>query len=54
VAYDRIGESARAKEEFQLHEEIEKRQAAAIERQRREIKQFQVDLRGQLVNPPAR
>ena len=42
VAYDRIGDSAEAKEEFQLHDEIEKRQAAAIEQQRREVKQFLV------------
>lgn len=42
VAYDRIGESAKAKSEFALHDEIEKRQAAAVEHERREIKQFVV------------
>ena len=47
VAYDRIGEPAKAKQEFQLHDEIEKQQAAAIERQRREVKQFSVVLPGQ-------
>jgi tetratricopeptide (TPR) repeat protein len=47
VAYDRIGEPAKAKQEFQLHDEIEKQQAAAIERQRREVKQFLVVLQGQ-------
>jgi tetratricopeptide (TPR) repeat protein len=47
VAYDRIGEPAKAKQEFQLHDEIEKLQAAAIERQRREVKQFLVVLQGQ-------
>jgi tetratricopeptide (TPR) repeat protein len=47
VAYDRIGEPAKAKQEFQLHDEIEKQQAAAIERQRREVKQFSVVLQGQ-------
>jgi tetratricopeptide (TPR) repeat protein len=47
VAYDRIGLSEKAKQEFQLHDEIEKSQAAAVERQRREVKQFLVVLEGQ-------
>jgi tetratricopeptide (TPR) repeat protein len=47
VAYERTGESAKAKQEFQLHDEIEKQQAAAIEQQRREVKQFLVVLQGQ-------
>lgn len=42
VAYDRIGEPVKARQEFQLHDEIKKRQAAAVERQRREVKQFLV------------
>jgi tetratricopeptide (TPR) repeat protein len=42
VAYDRIGERAKASQEFQLHDEIEKQLAAAVERQRREVKQFLV------------
>jgi len=42
VAYDRLGQRQKAQQEFQLHDEIEKRQAAAIERERREIKQFVV------------
>jgi tetratricopeptide (TPR) repeat protein len=45
VAYERTGEPAKAKQEFQLHDEIEKQQAAAVERQRREIKQFLVVLK---------
>ena len=44
VAYNRIGEPAKAKQEFQLHDEIKKQQAEAIERQRREVKQFLVVL----------
>jgi Tfp pilus assembly protein PilF len=44
VAYERTGNAEKAKEQFQLHDEIEKQQAAAIERQRREIKQFLVIL----------
>ncbi len=47
VAYDRMGESAKAKEQFQLHDEIEKAEADAIEQQRREVKQFLVVLQGQ-------
>ena len=42
VAYDRVGERAKAKQEFQLHEEIDKQQKADVERQRREVKQFLV------------
>jgi len=53
VAYDRIGESDRAKKEFQLHDEIEKQQAAAIEEQRREVKQFQVVSLGPSSPPPS-
>jgi tetratricopeptide (TPR) repeat protein len=53
VAYDRIGSPEKAKQEFQLHDEIEKLQAAAVERQRREVKQFLVVLEGQPATPPA-
>jgi tetratricopeptide (TPR) repeat protein len=53
VAYDRIGSPEQAKQEFQLHDEIEKQQAVAVERQRREVKQFLVVLQGQPVTPPA-
>jgi Tfp pilus assembly protein PilF len=53
VAYDRIGESEKAKQEFKLHDEIEKRQAEAIERQRRELKQFLIVLPGEPAHPPA-
>jgi Flp pilus assembly protein TadD len=42
VAYDRLGQREKARQEFQIHDEIEKRQAAAVERERREIKQFVV------------
>jgi tetratricopeptide (TPR) repeat protein len=53
VAYDRIGSPEKAKQEYQLHDEIEKMQAAAVERQRREVKQFLVVLQGQPAAPPA-
>jgi Flp pilus assembly protein TadD len=42
VAYDRVGEKDKAAQQFRLHDEIEKQQAAAIEKQRREVKQFLV------------
>jgi len=51
VAYDRTGEPTKAKAEFLLHDEIEKQNAAAVERQRREIKQFLVVLQGQPTHP---
>ncbi len=42
VAYDRVGDRSKARQEFQLHDEIEKQQAAEVERQRRQVKQFLV------------
>jgi tetratricopeptide (TPR) repeat protein len=51
VAYDRIGEHEKAKQEFQLHDEIEKREADAIDQQRREVKQFLVVLPGESPAP---
>jgi tetratricopeptide (TPR) repeat protein len=51
VAYDRTGEPAKASREFVLHNEIEKQQAAAVERQRQEIKQFLVVLQAQPTHP---
>jgi Flp pilus assembly protein TadD len=42
VAYEHLGERDKAQQEFQLHDEIEKRQAADVERERREVKQFVV------------
>lgn len=47
VAYERTGEPAKARHEFELHDEIEKEQAAAVERQRQEVKQFLVVLQNQ-------
>lgn len=40
VAYDRLGDVKKARQELQLHDEIEKQQAEAVEDQRRRIKQF--------------
>jgi tetratricopeptide (TPR) repeat protein len=52
VAYDRMGSPEKAEKEFKFHDEIEKQQAAAVEQQRREVKQFQVVLEGQPGYPP--
>jgi len=46
IAYDRAGEKEKAAEHLRLHDDIEKRQAAAVEKQRREVKQFHVVLEG--------
>jgi tetratricopeptide (TPR) repeat protein len=52
VAYDRTGERAKAKEEFLLHDQIQKQQAAEVDRQRREVKQFLVVEEGKPTYPP--
>jgi tetratricopeptide (TPR) repeat protein len=44
VAYDRLGEKEKAAAEFKLHDDLEKQQAAAVDRQRREVKQFLVQV----------
>jgi Flp pilus assembly protein TadD len=49
VAYERIGEQDKAKREFRLHDEIETRQAATVERERQQVKQFVV-VEGQPAN----
>jgi tetratricopeptide (TPR) repeat protein len=40
VAYDRTGKKADARQEFAIHDQLEKREADAVERQRQDIKQF--------------
>ena len=47
VSYDRTGQPSKAKEEFQIHDQIKQRQAEAIEVQRRNVKQFLVVLSGE-------
>ncbi len=54
VAYERAGENAKAKEQFQLHDAIAREQAAEIQRQREAVKQFLVVLPGQTARPQAR
>jgi tetratricopeptide (TPR) repeat protein len=46
VAYQRVGENAKAGEQFQLHDAIAREQAAEIQRQREAVKQFLVVLPG--------
>jgi tetratricopeptide (TPR) repeat protein len=42
VAYDRTGDKVKAADEFKKHDEIERQQAAEVDRQRKEVKQFLV------------
>ena len=51
VAYDRVGDHDKAKQEFQMHDNIRKQQAADVDKQRREVKQFQIS--GQPIYPSA-
>ncbi len=53
VVYERTGEPAKAKEQFRLHADLEKQQAAAVEQHRREIKQFLIVLGQQPAPPPS-
>jgi len=53
VAYDRTAQTAKAKEEFQLHDQIKQKQAEAIERQRQGVKQFLIVLSEQPGGPAA-
>jgi len=46
-AYKKIGEQSKAQDEFRLYEQIEKTEAAEIEHQRRELRQFLVVLKEQ-------
>ena len=45
VAYQRAGDQAKAKQEFQIHQQVEKAEAAAAERQRKEVQQFLIVLK---------
>jgi tetratricopeptide (TPR) repeat protein len=42
MAYDRTGQPSKAKQELLLHDQIKQQQAEAIDRQRREVKQFMI------------
>jgi len=47
LAYRRIGEDAKAEQEFQMYEQAEKAETAAIESERRELRQFLIILKDQ-------
>jgi tetratricopeptide (TPR) repeat protein len=53
-AYQRTGEKTKAQEEFQAYEQAEKAEAAEIERQRRELRQFLIILKDQPTTSPPR
>jgi Flp pilus assembly protein TadD len=46
VAYDRLGEREMATDEFRIHDELKKKQAAEVDAQRKEVKQFIVQVGG--------
>jgi tetratricopeptide (TPR) repeat protein len=46
-AFQRSGEQTQTKQEFQIYEQIQKTEAGAIERQRREIQQFMIVFKDQ-------
>jgi tetratricopeptide (TPR) repeat protein len=52
LAYQRIGEKAKAQQEFQVYEQVQKTEAAETERQRRELRQFLIILKDQPVASP--
>ena len=54
LAYQRTGEKVKAQEEFQAYEQAEKAEAAEIERQRRELRQFLIILKDQPAATPPR
>jgi tetratricopeptide (TPR) repeat protein len=52
LEYKRTGDAAKAQQEFQLHEQAEKAEAATIENQRRELRQFVIILKDQPASVP--
>jgi tetratricopeptide (TPR) repeat protein len=54
LAYQRTGDKTKALEEFRAYEQAEKTEAAEIERQRRELRQFLIILKDQPTNSPPR
>lgn len=52
TAYKRIREEAKAEQEFQVYEKMEKEEAAAMESQRRELRQFLIILKDQPATSP--
>ncbi|HVI77531.1 MAG TPA: tetratricopeptide repeat protein, partial [Candidatus Acidoferrum sp.] len=53
-AYKKMGDAAKAREEFQAYERIQKTEATVVEQQRREIQQFVVVFKDQPQMSPVR
>ena len=53
MVYQRMGDNPKAEREFKLHDQCELNEAEAIERQRRDIRQFLVVLRDRVQSSPA-
>ena len=47
VAYKRLGRATEAEQEFRTHERLQKAEAAVVEQQRRDVRQFTIVLRSQ-------
>jgi Flp pilus assembly protein TadD len=54
LVYQRIGQKEQAQQEFQAYEQAQKADAAEVERQRRELRQFLIILKGQPAAAPPR
>jgi hypothetical protein len=54
IAYERVGNQDKAREQFQLHDAIASRQAAEVQRQREAVKQFVVVLPNQVGAQPGK
>lgn len=52
VAYKRLGKMTEAAQEFEIHEQIQKKDAALVDRQRRDVRQFVTVLRDQTEASP--
>jgi tetratricopeptide (TPR) repeat protein len=52
LAYKRAGDEAKAHEEFEAYQQAEKKEAATVERQRGELKQFLIILKNQPAATP--
>lgn len=47
LAYKRVGQETKAQQEFKQYQQVNEADAAALERQRREVRQFLINLKGQ-------
>lgn len=53
MVYQHFGDQAKAQQEFQTHRQVEKTEAAAVERQRKEVQQFLIVLKDRpMATPP--